>query len=283
MSSSDEEENNLIYIDEILTKWKSNRNKLVDWMRYQRAYNECKNAGLGPFFDKLFTEDKKDIDSLIIKFKKAFLFHQFQSILDDAPALKNFEALTQDQIVKKFQELDSFQLELAKNRTLTKIFEQKPDTSWEGTKSSQLGYLQRQFRLKRGHHPIRKIFANIPDVIQRLCPCLMMSPLSLSQYIDPEKIKFDFVIFDEASQMSPVDSLGAIIRGEQLVCVGDTKQLPPTSFFDRVAQIEINDEDLEDLSTPDLESILDECLTIGMKEFYLKWHYRSRHESLIHF
>ncbi|MEK0337285.1 MAG: DUF3320 domain-containing protein, partial [Nitrosopumilus sp.] len=129
----------------------------------------------------------------------------------------------------------------------------------------------------------RKIFANIPDVIQRLCPCLMMSPLSLSQYIDPEKIKFDFVIFDEASQMSPVDSLGAIIRGEQLVCVGDTKQLPPTSFFDRVAQIEINDEDLEDLSTPDLESILDECLTIGMKEFYLKWHYRSRHESLIHF
>jgi len=277
------EETNLIDINELLTKWKLNINKLVDWTRYQRAYNECKNAGLEPFLDMLFTEDEKDIDSLIIKFKKAFLFHQFQSLLDDAPALKNFEALTQDKIVKKFQELDSFQLELAKNRALTKIFEQKPDTSWEGSKSSQLGYLQRQFRLKRGHHPIRKIFANIPDVIQRLCPCLMMSPLSLAQYIDPEKIKFDFVIFDEASQMSPVDSLGAIIRGEQLVCVGDTKQLPPTSFFDRVAQIEINDEDLEDLSTPDLESILDECLTIGMKEFYLKWHYRSRHESLIHF
>jgi len=277
------EETNLIDIDEILTKWKSNINKLVDWMRYQRTYNECKNAGLEPFLDKLFTEDEKGIDSLIIKFKKAFLFHQFQSILENAPVLKNFEALTQDQIVKKFQELDSFQLELAKNRALTKIFEQKPDTFWEGTKSSQLGYLQRQFRLKRGHHQIRKIFANIPDIIQRLCPCLMMSPLSLSQYIDPEKIKFDFVIFDEASQMTPVDSLGAIIRGEQLVCVGDTKQLPPTSFFDRVAQMEINDEDLEDLSTPDLESILDECLTIGMKEFYLKWHYRSRHESLIQF
>jgi len=277
------EETALIEINEKLSQWKANLNKLVDWTRYQRAFNECKGAGLEPFLNKLFTEDDTGIDGLIIKFKKAFLFYQFQSILDNAPALKNFEALTQDQIVKKFQELDSFQLELAKNRALTKIFEQKPDTSWEGTKSSQLGYLQRQFRLKRGHHPIRKIFANIPDVIQRLCPCLMMSPISLSQYIDPEKIKFDYVIFDEASQMSPVDSLGAIIRGEQLVCVGDTKQLPPTSFFDRVAQIEINDEDLEDLSTPDLESILDECLTIGMKEFYLKWHYRSRHESLIHF
>ena len=277
------EETNLIDIDEILTKWKANINKLVDWTRYQRAYQECKNAGLETFLDKLFTEDKKGIDSLIIKFKKAFLFHQFQSILNDAPILKNFEALAQDQIVKKFKELDSFQLELAKNRALTKLFEQKPDTSWEGSKSSQLGYLQRQFRLKRGHHPIRKIFANIPDIIQRLCPCFMMSPLSLSQYIDPEKIKFDVVIFDEASQMSPVDSLGSIIRGNQLVCVGDTKQLPPTSFFDRVAQMEITDEDSEDLSTPDLESILDECLTIHMKEFYLKWHYRSRHESLIHF
>jgi very-short-patch-repair endonuclease len=277
------DETALITIFELFSKWKLYIRKLVDWTRYQRAFDKCKSVGLELFVDKLLNEDETGVDGLVIKFKKAFLFYQFQSMLDDIPVLKNFEALTQDQIIKKFQELDSFQLELAKNRALTKIFEQKPDTSWEGTKSSQLGYLQRQFRLKRGHHPIRKIFANIPDVIQRLCPCLMMSPISLSQYIDPEKIKFDFVIFDEASQMSPVDSLGAIIRGEQLVCVGDTKQLPPTSFFDRVAQIEINDEDLEDLSTPDLESILDECLTIGMKEFYLKWHYRSRHESLIHF
>lgn len=218
------EKTNLIDVDEMLTKWKTNIKKLVDWTRYQRAYNECQNAGLESYLDKLFIEDRKGIDSLIIKFKKAFLSHQFQLILDDTPVLKNFEALTQDQIVKKFKKLDSFQLELARNRALTKIFEQKPDISWEGTKSSQLGYLQRQFRLKRGHHSIRKIFANIPDVIQRLCPCLMMSPLSLSQYINPEKIKFDFVIFDEASQMSPVDSLGAIIRGEHLVCVGDTKQ-----------------------------------------------------------
>ena len=102
-----------------------------------------------------------------------------------------------------------------------------------------------------------------------------MSPLSLSQYIDPSNINFDFVIFDEASQMSPVDSLGAIIRGTQLVCVGDTKQLPPTTFFDRVVETFSDDNELDDISTPDLESILDECLTIGMKEFYLKWHYRS--------
>jgi superfamily I DNA and/or RNA helicase/very-short-patch-repair endonuclease len=267
------EKADLSNIDKLLTSWKENIHLLVDWTRYQRAFVDCKNAGLKNYLEKIYS-DKTGIEDLIQKFK---------IVLNENPILKDFEALTQNKIVKKFQELDSFQLELAKNRVLTNLYERKPDSSWKGTKTSQLGYLQRQFRLKRGHHSIRKIFANVPNVVQQLCPCFMMSPLSLSQYINPEKINFDFVIFDEASQISPVDSLGAIIRGNHLVCVGDTKQLPPTTFFDRVAQIEINDENLEDMSTQDLESILDECLTIGMKEFYLKWHYRSRHESLIHF
>ncbi len=276
------EKTNLSEIGELLNNWKNNIQLIIDWTRYQRSFVNCKKAGLEPFLDKMFSDDT-GIEELIQKFKKSFLYHHFQNVLNGNPILKDFEALTQSQIVKKFQELDSFQLDLARIRVLTNLYKSKPDSSWKGTKTSQLGYLQRQFRLKRSHHPIRKIFANVPNIVQQLCPCLMMSPLSLSQYIDPEKIKFDFVIFDEASQISPVDSLGAIIRGKHLVCVGDTKQLPPTTFFDKVVQIEFNDEDLEDLSTPDLESILDECLTIGMKEFYLKWHYRSRHESLIHF
>ncbi len=240
------EKTELSYIGRLSASWKANIHLLVDWTRYQKAFDDCKRAGLENYLEIIYS-DKNGIENLIIKFKKSFLFNQFQNVFNKNPILRDFEALTQNKIVKKFQELDSFQLELAKNRVLTNLYERKPDSSWEGTKSSQLGYLQRQFRLKRGHHSIRKIFANVPNVVQQLCPCFMMSPLSLSQYINPEKIKFDFVIFDEASQISPVDSLGAIIRGNHLVCVGDTKQLPPTTFFDRVAQIEINDKDLEDI------------------------------------
>ncbi len=267
---------------EILNRWKNNIHLIVDWARYQREYDNCKKVGLQNYLEKILFLEIEPTE-LIQKFKKSFLFHLFQKVLDANPILKEFEALKQDQTLKKFQELDTFQLELAKLRVLNNLYDNKPDNSWEGTKSSQLGYLQRQFRLKRGHHPIRKILVNVPTIIQQLCPCFMMSPISLSQYIDPEVAKFDFIIFDEASQMSPVDSLGAIIRGDNLVCVGDTKQLPPTTFFDRVAQTLSDNDDFDDLSTPDLESILDECLTIGIKEFYLRWHYRSRHESLIHF
>ncbi|MFA5728351.1 MAG: DUF3320 domain-containing protein, partial [Candidatus Neomarinimicrobiota bacterium] len=265
-----------------LSKWLNNISLIVDWKRFQVEYDRCKNVGLQNYLDKMLGSEMDQYE-LIQKFKKSFLFFLFQKILDSNPILKEFESLKHDRCVKIFQNLDTLQLELAKLRVLKTLYDNKPDTSWEGTKSSQLGYLQRQFRLKRGQHSIRKIMANIPTVVQQLCPCFMMSPLSLSQYINPEIMNFDFVIFDEASQITPVDSLGAIIRGDNLVCVGDTNQLPPTSFFDRLVQTFSDNDDDDDLTTLSLESILDECLTIGIKQYFLKWHYRSRHESLIHF
>jgi very-short-patch-repair endonuclease/DNA polymerase III delta prime subunit len=265
----------------IARRWKDNLDRLVDWTRYQRSYNECAAIGLKARLDALI-EQRVTSENLVTKFKKSILYFLFQHATEHSPVLKNFEALTQEQLVKKFQRLDQFQFELAKIRVAKRLFEGKPDTNWEGSKNSELGYLQKQFRLKRGHHSIRKIFAHVPHVVQKLCPCFMMSPLSLSQFVDPGVMKFDVVVFDEASQMAPVDSLGAIVRGSQLVVVGDTKQLPPTTFFDRVVQ-STEEENDEDMSTPDLESILDECLTVGIPQFTLKWHYRSRHESLIHF
>ena len=113
--------------------------------------------------------------------------------------------------------------------------------------------------------------------IQSIKPVFMMSPLSIAKYIPPGSVEFDLVVFDEASQVRPVEALGAIIRGKQAVVVGDSKQLPPTSFFDRMA-----DEGEEEGSrTADLESILGMFCAQGAQERMLKWHYRSRHESLI--
>ena len=106
----------------------------------------------------------------------------------------------------------------------------------------------------------------------------MMSPLSIANYLPPNSVHFDLVIFDEASQVKPVDALGAILRGKQLVVVGDSKQMPPTNFFESIIQ----DEDAtEESNTQDMESILGFCVAQGMPQQLLRWHYRSRHESLI--
>ena len=134
--------------------------------------------------------------------------------------------------------------------------------------------------------PLRKLFMAIPNLVTSLRPCFMMSPLSVSVFLEAQSYDFDLVIFDEASQVHTEDAIGAIMRGKQVIIVGDTKQLPPTSFF----STSLNDEDfdvdsddaIEDNDAGAYESILDEAVSV-LPERSLRWHYRSRHEHLIAF
>src|SRR5690606_28460219 len=142
----------------------------------------------------------------------------------------------------------------------------------------EMAVLHRELRKQRRHLPIRRLFAEIPNVRRRLKPCLLMSPLSVAQYLDPKE-RFDIVVFDEASQLPTADTIGAIARGRQLIVVGDSKQLPPTTFFSSGA----DEDDASDEYGGELESILDECLASGMQALQLRWHYRSQHEHLITF
>jgi hypothetical protein len=148
-----------------------------------------------------------------------------------------------------------------------------------GTENPQAKILAGEFTRKSGHMPVRKLLEKAGGMIKQIKPCFMMSPLSIAQYLDPtnEELQFDVVIFDEASQVKPEDALGAFMRGKTAVVMGDTQQLPPTSFFDQMSDAESDEEEATSL---DMESILHLCkLSFPVK--MLKWHYRSRHESLI--
>ena len=141
--------------------------------------------------------------------------------------------------------------------------------------ASEMGILKRAIKSGGRMMSLRSLFDKIPTLLRRLCPCMLMSPISVAQYIDPSFPKFDLVIFDEASQLPTAEAAGTIARGENVVIVGDQKQLQPTNFFSS------NRIDEENSDKEDLESLLDDCLAISMPQEYLKWHYRSRHESLI--
>jgi very-short-patch-repair endonuclease len=140
--------------------------------------------------------------------------------------------------------------------------------------------LLREVHKKRRHLPLRKLFAALPRVLPRLKPCIMMSPLAVSTYLESPDLIFDLVIFDEASQVRPHDAICAIYRGRQLLVAGDQKQLPPTRFFER--SFEDGSED-DDEALTDYESVLDVCCTLGLPRRRLRWHYRSRREALIAF
>lgn len=142
----------------------------------------------------------------------------------------------------------------------------------------QLGILRREFEKKSRHLPIRQLMLKAGNAIQAIKPVIMMSPLSIATFIPPGSIEFDLVIFDEASQVKPVDAFGAIIRGKQVVVVGDSKQMPPSNMFETISK---DDENEEEDFVGDMESILGLFVGKNAPQRMLRWHYRSRHESLI--
>ena len=196
-----------------------------------------------------------------------------ESALRERPALAQFDGDTQNGIAEQFRRLDKTQFESNRVHIAQLHWEQLPRHHGGG----QLGVLRREFQKKSRHRPVRTLMGKAGNAIQSIKPVFMMSPLSIAKYIPPGSVSFDIVVFDEASQVRPVDAMGAILRGAQSVVVGDSRQLPPTSFFDRAG----GDIDGEQTETADLESILGLFCAQGALERWLRWHYRSRHESLI--
>lgn len=180
----------------------------------------------------------------------------------------------EDQIAKYGELIEKFRV-LTIQELVAKLSAQIPVTGTAGAASSEIGILKKAIKSNGRMLSIRRLFDQIPTLLRRLCPCMLMSPISVAQYIDPAFPKFDLVIFDEASQLPTSEAVGTIARGENVVVVGDPKQLPPTSFFSS------NFVDEDNVEMEDLESLLDDCLSISMPQEHLKWHYRSRHESLI--
>ena len=200
-------------------------------------------------------------------------------IFSNEPLLDEFNFKLHEDKLSQFKKLDKNIIESNKYRVRQILGRNRPSMSAAAAPSSSLGILMREMSKKRKIKPIRKILSETSDIIASIKPCFMMSPLSIAQYLDPQiyEAYFDYVIFDEASQVKIEDSIGAMLRGNRYIVMGDTKQLPPTTFFEK--ELDIDEEDEESL-TDNIESILHLCKNTFDTRM-LKWHYRSRHESLI--
>ncbi len=210
----------------------------------------------------------------------AFEWNWFESLLDKAfherPALAAFQGESQTHAVNQFCQLDRQVTEHNRLRLAYTHLQRLPQQNGSG----QIAVLRHELEKRSKLFPIRKLMKEAGNAIQAIKPVFMMSPLSIANYLAPDSISFDLVIFDEASQVKPVDAFGAIMRGKQVVVVGDSKQMPPTNFFDSLIQGGDGDEE-DDGVTANIESILGLCKAQGLPERMLRWHYRSRHESLI--
>ena len=252
-----------------------NTNALKDWIAWNAAAEAASQQGLGSVVDAY--RGGLAHDGVYPAYRKAVSQALAIDAIDRSDALRSFSGTVFNEKIRQFKAMDQKLAALAQQEIYCRLAARVPNFTKEAAHSSELGILQRAIRSGGRGVSIRKLFDQIPNLLPRLCPCMLMSPISAAQYLDPKREPFQLVVFDEASQLPTCKAVGALARGENAVIVGDPKQMPPTAFF------ATNTVDEDNLEAEDLESILDDCLALNMPQTHLLWHYRSRHESLIAF
>lgn len=222
-------------------------------------------------------------DRELIPVYQAALFYR---ILASCFAKKGLGSLSGEESERKIAEYKSLMDEFARLsvlETAARVTSSFPSGVTNFATSTEAAQLKKYAKNGGKGISLRSLFKMYGSLIHTLCPCFLMSPTAVVQYLDPDAYSFDAVIFDEASQIPTSEAIGAIARGKSVIIAGDQQQMPPTNFFS--ANVGAHDDYDNDISTldDDLESLLDDAIVMGLPRKRLTWHYRSRHEALIAF
>lgn len=257
--------------------WIANSEQLSKWVAYQHRSTEARKYGLSQVVEKL-ASGLLALDSAISAVERTYFEALLKNMAKEDPDLVRFDGELHSRHVRGFAELDLQRIKAASFEVVRAHHRKIPSKNGG---IGPVGILRSEMVKKRGHLPIRQLMLKAGVAIQALKPVMMMSPLSVAQFLIPGKQKFDLLVMDEASQIQPVDAIGAIARCKQVVVVGDERQLPPTRFFAKMTESIDNDDEDEVSQVSDIESILGLFVARGLPQRMLRWHYRSRHQSLI--
>lgn len=264
-------------IAEQLRAWQADPEGLPQWVAYLAQTKLARRLGLGAFVD-LLDAGQLAPDRVRGAFDLAYQEAVLAAMVARDRVLGQFDGKHQSQLVESFSQLDRDRIDLAR-RQVSAVH--RSNIPLRGGAAGPTAVLMGEMAKKRSHLPIRQLMSSAAPAIQALKPVFMMSPLSVAQFLPPGAVEFDLLVVDEASQVQPIDALGAIARAKQIVVVGDERQLPPTRFFAKALGDGGDGQDDDGAQAADVESILGLCRARGLPERMLRWHYRSRHQSLI--
>jgi phage tail protein X len=257
------------------------------WAEMVAARKIMDSEGIGQLADRLASREL-NVETATVELRFARAEAIWRRALEANPALADLAKVDRHALVAQFATLENQHLHDNVTGIVAAHLSQLPRGAL-----GEMKIVRGEMGKKRGHKALRRLFSEAPNAIQRIKPVLLMSPISVAQYLTPGTHSFDLLLIDEASQVRPEDALGAIARARQVVVVGDQKQLPPTSFFDRLTSGDGEDENVDDAEeseedllggaaqVAELESILTLCEARGLPARMLEWHYRSRDPSLI--
>lgn len=260
-----------------LRTWEADPEGLPQWVAYLARVKLAQRQGLGGFVEALGS-GAMEPERVRGAFELAYLEAVLAAMVARDRALGQFDGKRQTELVESFIKLDCDRIDLARRQV---IQVHRANIPQRGGAAGPTAVLMGEMAKKKSHLPIRVLMERAAPAIQALKPVFMMSPLSVAQFLPQGAVSFDLLVVDEASQVQPIDALGAIARAKQIVVVGDERQLPPTRFFAKALGDGGDGQDGDGAQAADVESILGLCRARGLPERMLRWHYRSRHQSLI--
>ncbi|WP_280383881.1 AAA domain-containing protein [Nocardia wallacei] len=266
-------------IDHALSALATDRRMVPYLPDLNERLGRLRRAGLEPLVNEIATRDL-DAEQSVALFRYALMSTLEEQFMLTSQPLRDFQPESHSAVAAQFREVDRRHQALAVRRVLRAVARAAAQACTDYPDESTL--VRSEGKKKRGHRPVRRLVAEAPHVMLAARPCWAMSPLMVSRALPAEQL-FDLVIFDEASQVQPHDAITSIMRGKRLVVAGDDKQLPPTSFFDRLEADEDNDADDDSVTLRDYESILTALQPMIPNRRRLQWHYRSQDERLIQF
>ncbi len=269
--------------EDIFTYYTAKCSALIDnidmlpaWCMYKQTAKDLNDAGL-TFITDALESGQISGEKILSAFRKNVYRNFVQKNIPADHRLAGFSATVMDETASSFSQVLEEYSVLTREKIRHDLVSRLSDDATEGPLALELMSFRRQTKANLRTLNIRNLFADIPELLKVVAPCMLMSPFTVSQYLPAVPDLFDMVIFDEASQLPTCEAVPSLARAKSAIVVGDPKQMPPTSFFMSVGSDEENPE------TDDLESVLDDCLALGIPEKHLTWHYRSKHESLIAF
>ncbi len=260
-----------------LRRWQNDPEGLPRWIGYQLRRKRLTAHGLESLVEGLHN-GRIPVAAAVDQLQVCYYQVLIRDIFTRHPHIAEFDGQSHQQWVNRFRELDKARIEMARGEVAARHHDGIPRNALGG----EMAVVRREIEKKRRHKPIRQLLKDAGTAILAIKPVFMMSPISVAQYLESGALTFDLLVIDEASQVNPVDALGAMARATQVIVVGDDKQLPPTRFFRKMLDEDAVAEDTDDdINAGDVESILGLCIAQGMSQRMLRWHYRSRHHSLI--
>jgi hypothetical protein len=195
-----------------LQQWLEHPEQLSKWMAFLDCQEHITNLGLDPLTEQIY-DGRVPVSAAEHTFALAYYESLLREQMRQTPLLARFDGGAHSRVVDRFIELDRTRIAASTAEVVREHHRRIPVGGGVGP----VNVLRSEIVKKSRHLPIRQLMQKAAPVIQALKPVMMMSPLSVAQFLPPGKLTFDLLVMDEASQIQPVDALGAIARCRQLV------------------------------------------------------------------